>query len=561
MDSRQLTEEQQRAFDDITQLTGGLVFITGAGGTGKSHLTRALIKHYRDKHGPGHVVVSASTHAAAFHIRGSTLHRALGISANYDADAYLTKLEAKPKFKPPFSNAYVMFVDEISMIPAELFSLMAEALGARITTGSPYSGGSEWGNRLVIVCGDFAQLPPYGNAPWAFKSDAWEMTYGCELKQNQRAVDDSEFADALARFRRTGSLDPAAEKLLRERVERLPLTVQRFGSVLRRLKMGEPLPPDDADAVYRHVELMHRDRPEMYRAAAKVRSGVELDAAELRLFAGQMHPVSEHDPDIYYICPLHAECNRVNEQHMVNNKHKAMVFEAFDDDVSEFDNNVFDKHMRIMQKLDLKIGMVVVVLATYESRNTKLVRGARGVIKYFDRVMTTHVREDGTTTVYEMDAPMVKFPDSEEAVPVVPTVFEIRDAFGHVTATRTQVPLAIALATTAHFAQGMSAPGRVCVAIDRMFGANMAYVVISRVTKRQNLILRGTFDASKFYIDPEVVAFHDQLEQKQRAQAERPPRRLLDETSAPPQKRRREHEPSPEPRDNTAIDVDDMFNI
>ena len=71
-----LSDQQQKVLDIIVE-GGRSVFFTGAAGTGKSHLLRAIVERLRERGST--VAVTGATGAAACNVGGTTLHSFAGI--------------------------------------------------------------------------------------------------------------------------------------------------------------------------------------------------------------------------------------------------------------------------------------------------------------------------------------------------------------------------------------------------------------------------------------------------------------------------------------------------
>ena len=126
------------------------VFLSGGAGVGKSYLTNELKLAYKKE---GKSVVSlGSTAISAFNVGGVTLHSffAFGICANLDELMLFDKKQKEKlkKLRKVLKNLDLLIIDEISMVSAELFDLIAFRLR-----------NSEFDGRVLVV-GDFFQLPP-----------------------------------------------------------------------------------------------------------------------------------------------------------------------------------------------------------------------------------------------------------------------------------------------------------------------------------------------------------------------------------------------------------------
>ena len=203
----ELNEMQKKAMTLILQ--GINVFISGAGGTGKSYIINKLVNNPMLK-----VVVAAPTSTAASLIGGITLHSLLKAPVGVIGPNY------KPaEYNPVLDASDTIVVDEISMVRFDMFEYMYRSIRAsEMRTGI---------RKSIVLIGDYYQLPPvvtpkdykalnklYGfcGAGYAFKSSAWGMINPCfiELKEQMRQnTEEEEFVLALDDIRhgRTDSLD------------------------------------------------------------------------------------------------------------------------------------------------------------------------------------------------------------------------------------------------------------------------------------------------------------------------------------------------------------------
>lgn len=142
-----LTHLQKYAYQVLK--AGYNVFLTGDGGTGKSHLIRLFIDYCRSSN--LNVLVTASTGVAAFNIDGVTLHRAFDIPLGavvFDKDSY--------NVDDTIVQSDVIIIEEISMVRLDIFDFVmnkiSQANNKRKRVGKP--------NIQLVLVGDFLQLPP-----------------------------------------------------------------------------------------------------------------------------------------------------------------------------------------------------------------------------------------------------------------------------------------------------------------------------------------------------------------------------------------------------------------
>eukprot|EP00933_Yihiella_yeosuensis_P025327 TRINITY_DN19673_c0_g1_i2.p1 TRINITY_DN19673_c0_g1~~TRINITY_DN19673_c0_g1_i2.p1 ORF type:complete len:631 (-),score=125.01 TRINITY_DN19673_c0_g1_i2:55-1947(-) len=176
-------------------LSGESLFLTGEAGTGKSFLLSYVIQELKKTK---MVAVTASTGLAAASLGGSTIHSFAGVSPSKMAmEEQIARVMQSIKSRARWQETQVLVIDEVSMIDADLFSLL-EQLGRRARGNDV-----PWGGLQVILCGDFLQLPPVESNGYAFQTQAWRETglKLAELKTCIRQQGDKEFLKLLSEVR------------------------------------------------------------------------------------------------------------------------------------------------------------------------------------------------------------------------------------------------------------------------------------------------------------------------------------------------------------------------
>ncbi len=181
-----LNTAQNEAFEAIR--AGENVFLTGAGGTGKSYLIEQIVKHI-----PRRVAVTALTGCAALLLDcgAKTLHSWAGVGlGREDVPLLVQKIRKNSKALKKWTGTDVLIIDEISMMTPELFEKLDE-IGRRLRKmPAPFGG-------IQLVCvGDFYQLPPVfreGETRFVFESSNWKtaITRTIELTQIHRQKDEA----------------------------------------------------------------------------------------------------------------------------------------------------------------------------------------------------------------------------------------------------------------------------------------------------------------------------------------------------------------------------------
>ncbi len=173
---------------DILKM-GHNAFVTGAAGSGKTHLLNEYIKYLRER--GASIGITASTGIAATHMGGMTIHAWSGLGirdtlTDYDLEA----MEEKSYLWKRFENAQVLIIDEVSMLHHFRLDLVEQIARFFKRNDKPFGG------MQVILCGDFFQLPPisrHGEEPaqFAYHAPSWKKLdlKICYLEEQHRQSD------------------------------------------------------------------------------------------------------------------------------------------------------------------------------------------------------------------------------------------------------------------------------------------------------------------------------------------------------------------------------------
>ena len=141
-----LSDEQRAVYEQV--MGGKSAFITGCGGTGKSHLMHSVISGLRDKVGKSAVAVTATTGIAATHIGGSSLHSFAGIGIGEGSlQDLVKKVNNNRNARRRWHETQCLIIDEVSMLDAELFDKL-EGIASQVRNSKKPFGGIQ----LLLVC-------------------------------------------------------------------------------------------------------------------------------------------------------------------------------------------------------------------------------------------------------------------------------------------------------------------------------------------------------------------------------------------------------------------------
>ena len=190
--------------------------MTGAGGTGKSEVVKAL-REFSQRWGIADALcVTATTGIAACVVHGMTWHKATGHFS-------FMKQAKTVKVRELWSTIALLGVDEMSMLSARQLHQLDKWL--RDLKGEP---DVIFGGVHVIFCGDFFQLPPVKARPIyddgravdgddAAGRELWRRVLNAAvvLSENHRAKLDPAYAELL-RILRKGSTDARAWEVVKQ---------------------------------------------------------------------------------------------------------------------------------------------------------------------------------------------------------------------------------------------------------------------------------------------------------------------------------------------------------
>lgn len=180
----ELNSDQASAFRRVQ--SGENIFLTGPAGSGKSFLIRTIVGWATSCSKP--ISVTALTGCAALLLgnNAKTLHSWAGVGlARESVDVLVANISKNPKTKRRWKKTEILVIDEISMMPPDLFEKM-DAIGKKIRNSL-----KPWGGIQLILCGDYFQLPPVSKGfggisgemklpgRFAFESPLWKS---CSLK-------------------------------------------------------------------------------------------------------------------------------------------------------------------------------------------------------------------------------------------------------------------------------------------------------------------------------------------------------------------------------------------
>ncbi|XP_062230178.1 uncharacterized protein LOC133927804 [Phragmites australis] len=201
--SDSLNTEQRAAYDEILSAVdsdeGGVFFVDGSGGTGKTFLCKALLATIR---GQNKIAVATATSGVVASIMpgGRTAHSRFKISLSIDDGASFTKHSGIAKL---LRTACLIIWDEASMTKRQAVEALDNSM--RDIMSRPEL---PFGGKTVVFGGDFRQVLPVvrkGSMDQIIdaslrRSYLWDCMRQLKLVRNMRAQSDPWFAEYLLRI-------------------------------------------------------------------------------------------------------------------------------------------------------------------------------------------------------------------------------------------------------------------------------------------------------------------------------------------------------------------------
>jgi ATP-dependent DNA helicase PIF1 len=469
---------QRRALSAVLA-KGQSVFITGAGGVGKSECIKHIVTVMRER--GLKVGVTAHTGIAAITIQGQTLWSFMkfNVETLKKSKEEIAQTFLKNKGAVYNLNSYrALIIDEISMVDPHVFEIMDYVIQMSRRVYTPFGG------MQLILVGDFFQLPSPTEKKltiqrYVFQSDVfWKVMDDMYDLQEMWRQRDPVFVSLLHRARRGIQTDDDL-KLLRSRI-------------------GAKLPCEDNGIA-------------PTRLYSKLDDVNRINDSEMEKLAGEIRKFSLRF-GVY---------KRFGTKSKFDKAPSVVLKLLCDINATKYQENITKIEDILVEAVDLKVGAQVMLSYNLDV-STGLVNGARGVIIGWGK--TAEERKDAGLPARKVDSepffqaktdehalypdeklPIVKFACGRTIeIPYVRYNLQVDDNEAYAW----RIALKLAWSTSIHKSQSLTLDAAE-VDLSNCFETGMAYVALSRVTSLENVRIAKEFPSSAFKIDESVVNFYD----------------------------------------------------
>lgn len=450
IDLESLSLEQKYAF--YKYRAGANLFITGPGGTGKSHLIKTIRQDLEQRSTKYAVCALTGCAAVLLNCFAKTIHSWSGIGlCQGEVHEIVDKAAKNRKANTNWKSTRVLIVDEVSMMSQKMFEVL-DRIG-QVIRKNPLR---PFGGIQVIFIGDFYQLPPVGKRDepettrFCFESARWSATFPMDshiaLKTMFRHKN-PEFIKVLDEVRQ-GVLTPESAALLRARI----------------------LEPTECDGIV-PTKLFPRN--------------ADAERVNDTMYAKLTDAEHVYESKRLTRLSTYTETGTPIPTDLI------VRTEALSPDEMKQQLDLFEENSKIVSKLRLKKGAVVMCLANLDT-DSGICNGSQGIVVDF---------VGGTTVV-----PVVKFLNGI-TMPIQPKVYQHGD---YPRLGIEQVPLRLAWAFTIHKSQGVTLDLAQMDLGSNVFEYGQSYVGLSRIRTLDGLYLSG-FNPQKIKTNPRVAAFYESI--------------------------------------------------
>ena len=408
-------------------LDGKNLFVTGPGGTGKTHLIKAIVKHATENKKQYKVCALTGCAAILLMCGATTLHAFAGIGLATESIKHVVdKVIQSRNRKANWHKTDILIIDEVSMLSVKVFIILD--LIARKIRKKP---NLPFGGIQVIFSGDFYQLPPVGNeddpetTQFCFECGLWNETFHQENQIQLKTM-----------FRQT---DEKYIKILNN---------IRVGKITKSMiaTLSECVNKKDLDEAQPTILLPRR------RDADKINNT-------------ELNKLDKSTEQCFNICVVPPSELSLTKEQFTN-------INLFTTKQQQYEIDILSESIMPEKDLYLRIGTrVMCVINLNVESHVPIINGSQGVVTEFN----------------DKGYPMVEFSNGTKQI-IGPHIWMSEKLPGIAIK---QIPLIYAWAITIHKAQGVTLEKALIDLGSQVFECGQTYVALSRIKTLLGLYLKA----------------------------------------------------------------------
>jgi ATP-dependent DNA helicase PIF1 len=476
------------------------IFLSGAGGVGKSFLIVNILKQEVDRRNKI-MAITSTTGVSALGIGGTTIHRWSGIKLGKESVTSITNniRDRNKDCMTRWKTCDILVIDEISMLGMKTFLLLDLVARNICGTDLPFGG------KQLIVSGDFLQLPPVQDT-FAFTSELWkELDFRIFRLTKPKRYPDVDHFNLLMRVRKGNHTKEDVKKMY-----------ARCDAYIDYIRKGsgkdEKIKPTRIYSLKKDVEQNNLD--ELYKLKGNNTVYNSIDRFALKK-EGKNGKAGKNGKEGKNAKSKEGKNVKSKEKKSKNAKgeENENENENYSDDDKETCNisnistiaPISEKDvMDYTEFLDTIVPRQIVIkpgaqlmLTSNLSPEIGLVNGSRCVAISCDIDNVNVLFKNGVVTRISHQ------------------LYEVDD--GKVKMTRYQLPLILAWACSIHKIQGYTLDYAIMDLGPSIFASGMCYVGLSRVRTLDGLLL-SSFEPKKIIADPTALEFEREIEKNEMEQ-------------------------------------------
>ena len=366
---RHLVDEQRQLLELAGR--GKDIFFTGAAGTGKSTVLKAIVSLLKECELNVRVIAPTGIAALGLELHATTLHTYAGLTpllCKNPLKDLRRKAHGRQIWKC-FNQTDVLIIDEISMVLSNMLTRLSAMMDDAVGPGKERT---PFGGVQLIVTGDFFQLPPVKPFETCVEcgedlveQGQWSVHKCMHFKSSCKRPDDCH--QAISDTEKWAFRSPAWENCGFVNFELQKIHRQAdpyFANILNRVRRGKGLSSKEVGALQAEKQGIQHDKAvKLY----SLKRQVDSDNAK--------HMEQLHSPVHHFTC--------VDEVHKPHSAYEPSKPEY----VAESPGKLLEKlkrDHRYSADLELKEGMKVLLIQNLDPE-ARLANGSRGMIVAFER--------------------------------------------------------------------------------------------------------------------------------------------------------------------------------